>query len=58
MKANAQARFSEFVDIAEDKEIRRKGKSLVELQVFGSTMNLLQMADSDIPALERFIKIT
>ena len=58
MKANAKARLSKVVDIAEDRKFQRKGKALVELQVCGPVMNLLQMADSNIPALERFITIT
>ena len=58
MKANAKARLSKVVDIAEDRKFQRKGKALVELQVCGPVMNLLQIADSDIPALERFITIT
>ena len=58
MKADAKAQFSEVVDIAEDREFWRKGKMLVELQVCGPIMNLLRMADSDIPALERFITRT
>ena len=51
MKANAKAWFSKVIDIAEDREFWPKGKALVELQVCGYFMNLLQMADSDIPAL-------
>ena len=58
MKAYAKAWFIEVRDIAEEREFWRKGKALVELQVCGPVMNLLQMADSDIPALERFITIT
>ena len=58
MKAYARVQFSEVVDIAEDRGFWRKGKALVELQVCGPVMNLLQIADSDIPALERFITIT
>ena len=58
IKADAKARLSKVVDIAEDRKFQRKGKALVELQVCGPVMNLLQMADSDIPALERFITIT
>ena len=55
---DAKAQFSEVVDIAEDREFWRKGKALVELQVCGPIMNLLRMADIDIPALERFFTIT
>ena len=61
MEADAKARFSKIVDIAEDREFSpslAKRKALIELQVCGSIMNLLLMADSDIPALERFITIT
>ena len=58
MKADAKVLFSEVVDIAEDREFWRKGKALVELQVCGPIMNLLRMADIDIPALERFFTIT
>ena len=47
MKAEAKARFAEVVDIVQDKEFWRKGKALVEL--CGPIMNLLRMADSDIP---------
>ena len=47
MKADAKARFSEVVDIAEDRDFWRKGKALVEL--CGPIINLLRMADSDIP---------
>ena len=47
MKANAKARFSEVVDIAEDREFWRKGKALVELLVCGVIMNLLLIADSE-----------
>ena len=41
MKAYAEARFSELVDIAEDREFLRKGKVVVELQVCGPIINLL-----------------
>ena len=47
MKADAKARFREVVDVVEDKEFWRKSKALVEL--CGPIMNLLRMADSDIP---------
>jgi hypothetical protein len=47
MKSDAKARFSEVVDIVEDREFWRKGKALVEL--CGPIMNLPRMADSDIP---------
>ena len=47
MKANAKARFSEVVDIAEDREFWRKGKALVELRVCGPMMNFLRMTYSD-----------
>jgi hypothetical protein len=47
MKTDAKARFTEEVDIVEDREIWRKSKALVEL--CDPIMNLLRMADSDIP---------
>ena len=47
MKAHANPRFSEVIDIAECREFWRKGKALVELLVCGPIMNLLQMAYSD-----------
>ena len=47
MKADAKARFLEVLDIVEDREFWRKAKALVEL--CGPIMNLLRMADSDIP---------
>ncbi len=47
MKADAKARFTELVDIVEDREFWRKRKALVGL--CGPIMNLLRMADSDIP---------
>ncbi len=47
MKAVAKARFSKVVDIVEDRQFWRNGKSLVEL--CGPVINLLRMADSDIP---------
>ena len=46
-KADAKARFSEVVDIAEYREFWRKGKALVELRVCGPIMNILRMAYSD-----------
>ena len=62
MKADAKARFSEVVDIAEDREFLRKGKALVELQVCGPIVKLLSESSEwlivIIPALERFIKRT
>ena len=39
MKVDAEARISEVVDIAEDMELWRKGKALVELRVCGPIMN-------------------
>ena len=47
MKPDAKARFSEVLDIVQNKEFWRKGTALVEL--CGPIMNLLRMADSDIP---------
>ena len=47
MKADAKARLSEVMDIAEDREFRRKGKALVEPQVCGPFKNLFRMADGD-----------
>jgi len=47
MKSDAKAQFSEVVDIVENREFWRKSKALVEL--CGPIMNLLRMADSDIP---------
>jgi hypothetical protein len=49
MKADAKARFREVVDVVEDKEFWRKSKPLVELCGPQAIMNLLRMADSDIP---------
>ncbi len=47
MKADAKARFAEVVDIVEDRKFWRKCKALVEY--CGPIMNLLRMADSNIP---------
>ena len=57
MKADAKARFSEVVDVAEDREFWRKGKALVCCLI----MNLLRLADSDNSGtgnLERLITRT
>ena len=48
MKAVAKARFSQVVDIVEDRQFLLNVKSLVEL--CSPVMNLLRMADSDIPS--------
>ena len=47
MKVDAQAQFSNVIDIAEYREFWRKGKALVELLVSGPIMNLLRKACSD-----------
>ena len=49
MKADARARFTEVIDIVEHREFWRKGKALVELCGPSPIMNLLRMAESDIP---------
>ena len=47
LKPEAKAKFSEIVDIVQNKEFWRTAKCLVELSA--PAMNLLRLADSDIP---------
>jgi hypothetical protein len=48
MKADARAKFAEMLDTVQSKEFWKKAKALVELSA--PAMNLLRLADSDIPA--------